>query len=139
MLIAADVVLRSLEWEASMTARKLTLAVSILALAAGGDVFAAEMNFLPPHSVELLRVLPPPPPPDSKQQKEDMAGVMEVQKNRTPEIVKRAEADNVLSIWRYDDVLGPNFKAANLTAFDGFMKTMHADARILLSQTKDAW
>jgi acid phosphatase (class A) len=122
-----------------MIARKLTLALSILALSAGGNAFAAEMNFLAPHSVELLKILPPPPAPNSEAQKQDMADVMEVQKNRTPEIVKRAEADNVLSIWRYDDVLGPNFKAASLPVFDAFMKTMHADARTLLSQTKDAW
>ena len=124
---------------ANMSARKLAFVLSILALSPSGGALAQDMNFLTPNKVELLKVLPPPPPPNSEAQKEDVAAVLEVQKSRTPEIVKRAEADNVLSIWRYNDVLGPNFKAANLPVMDAFFRTMHADARSLLSQTKDAW
>jgi acid phosphatase (class A) len=122
-----------------MTARKLTLALSILVLFAGGNGFAADMSFLTPKQVELLKLIPPPPPPNSEAQKQDMAEVLDVQKHRTPAGVKRAEADNVLSIWRYDDVLGPDFKAEKLPIMNAFLATMHADARILLSQTKDAW
>ena len=66
------------------------------------------MTFLEPKQVELLKLLPPPPPPNSEEQKQDMAAVLEVQKNRSPAGVKRAEADNVLSIWIYKDVLGPD-------------------------------
>jgi acid phosphatase (class A) len=120
-----------------MTGRKLTLALSILALSAGGNAFAAEFNFLKPHQVELTRLVPPPPVPGSEAEKRDMAGVLEVQKTRTPEQSKRALQDNRLSIYVYDDVLGPNFKAANLPVLDAFFKTLHADARTLLSQTKD--
>jgi acid phosphatase (class A) len=121
-----------------MTPRKLTLALSILALAAGGNAFAAEFNFLKPGQVELTKLVPPPPPPlGSEAEKQDMAGVLEVQKTRTPQQSKRALEDNRLSIYVYDDVLGPNYKAANLPVLDAFFKTLHADARILLSQTKD--
>lgn len=122
-----------------MTARKLTLALSILALAATGNVFAAEFNFLKPGQVELTKLVPPPPPLGSEAEKQDMAGVLEVQKTRTPEQSKRALEDNRLTIYVYDDVLGPNFKAANLPVMDAFFKTLHADARILLMQTKDIW
>ena len=44
-----------------MTARKLMLALSILALSAGGNAFAAEFNFLKPGQVELTKLVPPPP------------------------------------------------------------------------------
>jgi acid phosphatase (class A) len=120
-----------------MTMRELTLALSILALAAGGNAFAAEFNFLKPGQVELTKLVPPPPALGSEAEKQDMAGVLEVQKTRTPQQTKRALEDNRLSIYVYDDVLGPNFKAANLPVMDAFFKTLHADARTLLSQTKD--
>ena len=35
---------------------------------------------------------------------------MEMQENRTDAQVRRAIADNILSIYRFDDVLGPKFK-----------------------------
>jgi acid phosphatase (class A) len=120
-----------------MTARKLTLALSILVLSASANAFAAEFNFLKPGQVDLTKVVPPPPPLGSEAEKQDMAAVLEVQKTRTPQQAKRALEDNILSIWVYNDVLGPNFKSANLPVLDAFFKTLHADARILLSQTKD--
>jgi acid phosphatase (class A) len=120
-----------------MTARKLMLALSILALSAGGNAFAAEFNFLKPGQVELTKLVPPPPQLGSEAEKQDMAAVLEVQKTRTPQQSKRALEDNRLTIYVYDDVLGPNFKAANLPVMDAFFKTLHADARILLMQTKD--
>ena len=57
-----------------MTARKLTLALSILALAAGGNAFAAEFNFLKPGQVDLTKLVPPPPAIGSEAEKQDMAG-----------------------------------------------------------------
>jgi len=120
-----------------MTARKLTLVLSILVLSASSNAFAAEFNFLKPGQVELTKLVPPPPPLGSEAEKLDMAGVLEVQKTRTPQQSKRALEDNRLSIYVYDDVLGPNFKAVNLPVLDAFFKTLHADARILLMQTKD--
>ena len=120
-----------------MTTRELALALSILLLSHSGNAFAQSFNFLTPGRVELVKVVPPPPPLTSEAQKQDMAGVLEVQKKRTPEGNKRALQDNVLSIYVFDDVLGPKYKAANLPVMDAFFKTLHADARILLSQTKD--
>ena len=122
-----------------MTARKLTLVLSILVLSASANAFAAEFNFLKPGQVELTKLVPPPPPLGSEAEKLDMAAVLEVQKTRTPQQGKRAMDDNVLSIYVYNDVLGPNFKSANLPVLDAFFKTLHADARILLMQTKDVW
>jgi acid phosphatase (class A) len=122
-----------------MVQRTLTLLLAAVALSASANCFAAEFTFLEPKQVELLRLVPPPPPPNSEAQKQDMAAVLEAQKNRTPAVVSRALADNILSIWVYADVMGPNFSAEKLPIFNAFFATMHADARILLSQTKDVW
>ena len=121
-------------------AKGLLALLAMVFLAGGTASFAAEeLSFLQPKQVELLRLLPPPPPPDSEAQKQDMAAVLEVQKNRTRASVSRAEADNILSIWIFKDVLGPKFTVENLPVSNGFFATMHADARVLLSKTKDAW
>ena len=58
-----------------------------------------------------------------------MASVLEVQKTCTAQQSKRALADNRLSIYVYDDVLGPKFRAASLPVTNGFFDTLHADAR----------
>ena len=119
--------------------RKLTLVLFILLIGAGGQALAEELIFLSPKKVELLKILPPPPPPKSEAQQRDMAAVLEAQNRRTPETVKRALADNALSIYRFDDVLGPKFKAENLPVMNEFFKRMHADARAILNATKEAW
>ena len=52
--------------------------------------------------------------------------------------VRRAIADNVLSIYRFEDVLGPKFKRANLPMMDAFMEKLHADQRAILIAAKNA-
>jgi acid phosphatase (class A) len=123
-----------------MVKHTLTLLLTTAALSAGATCFAAEpFTFLQPKQVELLKLVPPPPPPNSEAQKQDMTAVMEAQKNRTTAGVNRALADNILSIWVYGDVMGPDFKAEKLPVSNAFFATLHADARVLLSETKDAW
>jgi acid phosphatase (class A) len=125
----------------TMTTRKLTLALSILLLVAGGNgnAFAAGMNYLTGRNIDLTKLLPPPPPADSEAQKQDMNAVLEIQRKRTPKQIERALADNVISIWRYNDVLGPKFKAENLPVMNKFLERAQADARAILTTTKEAW
>jgi acid phosphatase (class A) len=119
--------------------RRLVLGLCALVLLAGGSGLAKDLNFLSTDKVELLRLLAPPPAPQSEAQRRDLAAVLEVQSNRTPERVARAVADSALSIFRYDDVLGPNFTPDRLPLNVEFFKRMHADARTILNATKEAW
>ena len=89
-----------------MAARKITLALFAVTALSGSACFAQDFNFLSPGKVELTKLLPPPPALGSEAEKQDMAGVLEVQKTRTPQQSKRALQDNRLSIYVYDDVLG---------------------------------
>jgi acid phosphatase (class A) len=86
-----------------------------------------------------VKVLPPPPALDSEEQKKDMEGVLEMQRTRTPAMSERGVADNVLSIYRYDDVLGPDFKKDKLPVMNAFIDRAEHDARIILNATKDAY
>ena len=119
--------------------RRFILAFCVLALFAGNSGFAEGLIYLSRDKVDLLKLLAPPPDPQSEAQKRDLAAVLEVQRTRTPALIARAEADNVLSIFRYNDVLGPNFTADRLPVTAAFFTRMHADARTVLNATKEAW
>ena len=98
---------------------------------------AQKMNYLG-QLIDMTELIPPPPPRDSEARKEDLAGVMEMQENRTEAQVRRAIADNILSIYRFDDVLGPKFKKENLPVTDAFLEKALADQRAILIATKNA-
>lgn len=121
-----------------MKSRKLLLALPMV-MVAFGNASAANLNYLEGRNVELLKLLPPPPPANSEEQKQDMAAVLDIQRTRTEPQVQRALADNVLSIWRYDDVLGPKFNAQNLPVLNKFFERTQGDARVILMTTKAAW
>lgn len=99
--------------------------------------WAQKLNYLG-QIIDLTELIPPPPPPDSEAQKQDLAGVMEVQENRTEAQVRRAIDDNVLSIYRFEDVLGPKFKRENLPVMDALFEKAQADARAMLIAAKNA-
>ena len=95
-------------------------------------------NELPRAGHDFTELIPPPPPPESEAWKQDLAGVIELQQNRTDAQVRRAIADNVLSIYRFEDVLGPKFKKQNLPVTDAFFEKLHADQRAILIAAKNA-
>jgi acid phosphatase (class A) len=96
-----------------------------------------KLNYLS-QIIDLTELIPPPPPPDSEAQELDLADVIAVQEKRTEAQINRAIADNVLSIYRFEDVLGPKFKRENLPAMDAFLERAQADARAILIATKNA-
>ena len=110
-----------------------------LVFLASNAALAEGFIYLSPEKVALEKLLPPPPEPASVAQQRDMATVLEVQEKRTPEQVKRALADNELSIFRFQDVLGPVFSAEHLPVTVQFFKRVHTDARLIINASKDAW
>ena len=98
---------------------------------------APKLNYLS-DIIDLTELVPPPPPADSEAGKQDLLEVMEMQEARTEPQVKRAIADNVLSIYRFEDILGPKFKKENLPALDAFFEKAQADARAILIAAKNA-
>jgi acid phosphatase (class A) len=119
-----------------MLIRYATLALLISALGAP-PAWAQKMNYLG-QVIDMTELIPPPPPPNSYEQRVDLGDVIEMQENRTEAQVRRAIADNVLSIYRFEDVLGPKFKRENLPVMDAFMEKAQADARAILIATKNA-
>jgi acid phosphatase (class A) len=112
----------------------LALLISVLGAPAAG---AQQLNYLK-QVIDLTALIPPPPPPNSTEQRDDLADVIEMQEKRTEAQVKRAIADNVLSVYRFDDVLGPKFTKANLPLTDAFLERAHSDQRAMLIAAKNA-
>jgi acid phosphatase (class A) len=125
-----------LKKEDNMLIRYATLALLISALGAPA-AWAQKMNYLG-QVIDMTELIPPPPPPNSYEQRVDLGDVIEMQENRTEAQVRRAIADNVLSIYRFEDVLGPKFKRENLPVMDAFMEKAQADARAVLIAAKNA-
>lgn len=119
-----------------MLIRYAKLALLIAALGAA-PARAEKMNYLG-QIIDMTELIPPPPPRDFEAQQQDLLGVMEMQENRTDAQVRRAIADNILSIYRFDDVLGPKFKKENLPVLDAFLEKAQADARAILIAAKNA-
>ena len=119
-----------------MKCKSSTLALIVL-LACAVPAAAQKMNYLEA-IIDLTELIAPPPPPNSPQAKLDLADVIQMQENRTEAQVARATADNVLSIYRFDDVLGPKFKKDNIPLTDALLEKAEADARAILIATKNA-
>jgi acid phosphatase (class A) len=119
-----------------MLIRYATLAL-LISLLGAPPAWAEKFNYLS-HVIDMTELIPPPPPPNSDAQRHDLADVIEMQETRTDAQVQRAIADNVLSIYRFEDVLGPKFKPANLPVMDAFMEKAQADARAILIAAKNA-
>jgi acid phosphatase (class A) len=115
--------------------RYATLALLISVLGAP-PAWAQKMNYLG-QIIDLTELIPPPPPPDSAAWEDDLNAVMGMQETRTEAQVRRGIADNVLSIYRFEDVLGPKFKRENLPVMDAFLEKAHADQRAILIAAKN--
>lgn len=117
----------------------LVLLISMLVMSPLGapSASAQKLNYLG-QIIDLTALIPPPPPANSMAQREDLADVIDMQEKRTDVQVERAIADNILSIYRFDDVLGPKFKRQNLPVLDAFMEKAQADARAVLIAAKNA-
>ena len=119
-----------------MLIRYAMLALLVCVLGAS-PADAQQMNYLG-QVIDLTELIPPPPPPNSDAAQQDLADVLDIQENRNDAQVRRAIADNVLSIYRFEDVLGPKFTRTHLPLLDAFMEKAQADARTILIAAKNA-
>lgn len=116
------------------------LAIAFLAgimLLPVGGAWAKGDYYVSPAEVDLDDILPPPPAPGSPQQAADMQAVMDAQNARSAKDVEQALADFKKSIFRFKDVLGPNFKPATLPYTNAFFRRILGDDETIVSDAKD--
>jgi acid phosphatase (class A) len=122
-----------------MTRRSLLAQILSALLALCAPALAADFNYLSKDKVDLTVLLAPPPELNSDAQRRDLSAVLDAQRTRTPEQIERAIADNELSIFRFADVLGPDFTSDRLPVTVEFFKRLQSDSRSIILATKDAW
>ncbi len=100
---------------------------------------APAADYLAPGQVDLLKLLPTPPAPDSAAQKRDMQAMLEAQRHRTRAEAARADADAEISVFRFADVLGPNFTKDNLPKLAAFIAKVRHSEVPAVTIVKDYW
>jgi acid phosphatase (class A) len=94
---------------------------------ASGKVPATHTGyFFDPTILDLTLILPPPPAQDSDITKAELADIHRIEKQRTPQQIAQAQADDKEEdIFIFKAALGPNFTADQLpltTAFSGHVR-----------------
>ncbi|MCB8882429.1 phosphatase PAP2 family protein [Acidisoma cellulosilytica] len=92
--------------------------------------------YIDPSQVDLDLLLAPPPVLGSAKESVDLATVVKAQADRTAEEAVDAEADHERSVFRFADVLGPQFTPENLPFATGFFARVYADEKQIVFQTK---
>jgi acid phosphatase (class A) len=90
------------------------LAALIAAVLALASTARADGFYINPSAVDLVHVLAPPPGPDSTDGKADLQAVLAAVGARTDAQIGRVPGDDQRSVFRFADVLGPNFRKENL-------------------------
>jgi acid phosphatase (class A) len=88
---------------------------------------AADTYYISPSEIDLLHILAPPPTPDSAEGKADLQGVLAAVNSRTDASIKQAQEDDQRSVFRFADVMGPNFKTENLPLTTQLFQHVYSD------------
>lgn len=114
-------------------------AALMLALAVATAAAAGELAYIPPGAVTLERYLPPPPSPGSEEARRDLQAVLELQHGRTASEVAEAQADQEVSVFRFADVMGPEFTARRLPLTAVLARRACRESGALTAAAKRHW
>jgi acid phosphatase (class A) len=117
-----------------------SLAAGLLLLVIGSAAQAEDAKpFITNKDVDLTMILPPPPANDSAETKAELGEVLTLQVTRTPEMEARAVADAEENVWRFADVMGPNFTKDRLPKFSAFFDRVVETEGAVVDPAKDVW
>jgi len=117
-----------------------SLAAGLLLLVIGSAARAEDAKpFVTNKDIDLTMILPPPPANDSAQTKAELGAVLALQVTRTPEMVASAVADSEENVWRFANVMGPNFNKEKLPKFSAFFDRVVETEGAVVDPAKDVW
>ena len=120
--------------------RKIIALLAALCLLGSSVALAEEAKpFADNKEIDLLVILPPPPANDSAQTKAELAEVLTFQVTRTPEMAARGAADATENVWRFADVMGPNFTKEKLPKFAAFFDRITETEGAVVDPAKDVF
>jgi acid phosphatase (class A) len=102
-------------------------------------LYASAKVYVPATDVDLTKILPPPPAQDSVRTKNEIAEILDFQESRTDKMVKYAQADQEISVFRFSDIMGDKFTRENLPFTEEFFHNVTANASIISGPAKDFW
>ena len=118
---------------ASLTAGLLLLVIGSAAQAEDAKPFVTNKD------IDLTMILPPPPANDSAQTRAELGAVLTLQVTRTPEMIASAVADSEENVWRFANVMGPNFTKEKLPKFSAFFDRVVETEGAVVDPAKDVW
>lgn len=95
--------------------------------------------FVTPRQIDLTKLLPPPPADGSPQQQRELARMLALQQERTPEQVALAKADEERSVFRFADVVGKAFTPERLPRTAALFAAVQKTAGAIVYPAKDYW
>ncbi|MBS7540771.1 acid phosphatase [Ancylobacter lacus] len=96
-------------------------------------------NYITREQLDLTKILAPPPATDSATTQAEIEQLLAIQQSRTPEQVAAAQADVVENVFRFAEVMGPNFTAEKLPVVTAFFARVDADEGFIVDPAKDMW
>ncbi|MFZ6657772.1 acid phosphatase [Undibacterium sp. TJN19] len=111
----------------------ISAAISPLANAKEGQPYITSKD------LDLNKFLAPPPVIDSLKMKEELAEVLNRQVTRTNDMAARAQADAIENIWRFSEVVGPDFKVEKLPKLNAFFIRVLASEGPVTDPAKEFW
>jgi acid phosphatase (class A) len=100
---------------------------------------SAPAFYVDPSSIDLTLLLPPPPAPGSAAQKADVDTVLAAQKARSKMLADEVTADAKSTIYRFADVLGPNFSEDKLPVTTAFFKKVQKNTSAFADVSKECY
>jgi acid phosphatase (class A) len=105
----------------------LSVALFAAALAMSSAARAEDTFYLDPAGVDLIHVLGPPPTEDSAAEQADLEVVLAAVNARTDAQIKHAQDDDQRIVFRFADVMGPDFRTESLPLTTHLFQHVYAD------------
>lgn len=104
---------------------------------AGVMAEADSWTYLSPAQIDTTRFLGPPP--DAAATQRELAFMLSLQAQRTPEQAKLAAADHEQSVFRFASVMGDTFQRDRLPLTARLFETLHETGNAMEKQGKNKW
>jgi len=118
-----------------------TLRFALLLLALPALAVHAEAPKAQPYpaasTVDLLKLLAPPPSAEATQK--ELAEMLTLQKLRSADEAAYCKADQSISVFRFQDVLGPDFTESKLPKTAAFFSRVLATSYVPVDKAKNFW
>jgi len=112
----------------------------VIAFVLSLPLFAATpAPYLSDSEVDLAFLLPPPPARGSAEEKAEIDEMLRMQKERTPAQIVRSTEDAHFTVFRFSDVLGPNFTKDKLPVTSAFFDRITSSTFSLMMAVKEHW